>query len=477
MGTAAAGAAALGAVAGATSLVPHVLGAPAGAAKGAASAGGLKARPVQVPTNWSQSADVVVVGYGSAGAVAAITAFDAGANVLIVEKTPSLKSLGITNGPTDATQISGGGGNSHICGGEGGWTIKDPVQGAIWLYNMSVGSTPFLTCQAWANAVVENPAWFDKVGMVYSISPTASSPEDANIPGSGLGIYGLNVAGNGQGGFHQYDTMVQKRGIPILFNCRGTDLIQNPTTGEILGLVGLMNQSETVNIQAKKAVILTTGGFEYNALMKLNYLKCAPMHFGGWQYNTGDGINMALKVGAGLWHMNTVSGRPAPWIPTYNMAWAVNAVTNNYVWVDRYGSRFMRETGYPSHDGWTPFTDWNYTYSEYSRLPALMIFDETMRKAGPVAIGEGGDALRTGINALPIQLGGTLNVNTTNPAGTKWAPASWSLDNTAEITAGWIFKGADIPTLAANIASATIYGDNRELLPRKGGSAWLGQHR
>ena len=89
VGTAAAGATALGAVAGATTLVPHVAAASSATGlKALNTAGGLKATPV--PTNWAQTADVVVVGYGSAGAVAAMTAFDAGADVLILEKTPSL---------------------------------------------------------------------------------------------------------------------------------------------------------------------------------------------------------------------------------------------------------------------------------------------------------------------------------------------------------------------------------------------------
>jgi pyruvate/2-oxoglutarate dehydrogenase complex dihydrolipoamide dehydrogenase (E3) component len=59
---------------------------------------------------------VVVVGYGGAGVVAAITAHDAKAKVLVLEKTPSLASLGITNGKMPAQQISGGGGQLSLCG-------------------------------------------------------------------------------------------------------------------------------------------------------------------------------------------------------------------------------------------------------------------------------------------------------------------------------------------------------------------------
>ena len=39
-------------------------------------------------THWDKEVDVVVVGYGAAGGVAAITAYDAGANVLLLEKMP-----------------------------------------------------------------------------------------------------------------------------------------------------------------------------------------------------------------------------------------------------------------------------------------------------------------------------------------------------------------------------------------------------
>lgn len=458
-------AAVLGAVAGLTSLVPPVAAISSGkspaAATGALGTAGA-AQASTVPTNWTHTTDVVVVGYGSAGAVAAMTAFDTGANVLIVEKTPSLASLGITSGPNDATQISGGGGNSHICGGEGGWYLKDPVQGANWIYAMSLGETPLSTCQAFASMIATNRAWMDAMGIPYTPATTATNPEEFGPLGLAAGIYSLSIAGNGQGGFHIYDQMIQKRGIPILFNCRATDLVQNPTTKEILGVRALQNMSEVVNIKAKRGVILTTGGFEHNALMKLEYLKMHPYHYGGWQYNTGDGIPMAQKVGAGLWHMTCTSGRAAPWIPTYNMAWAIQ--TNgkyNYIWTDRYGKRYTKETGLPGHSAMYTMTEWSIDNAEYSRVPSLMIFDETVRKAGPVAVGEGGQNIRTGINALPIQLGGTMDVTKPPPSTATYAPNSWSLDNMTEINAGYIIQGSDLPTLAANIAKAKIIGSNQ----------------
>ena len=48
---------------------------------------GRKLKP-WLPEKWDYEADVVVVGYGGAGACAAIAAHDAGVQALILEKAP-----------------------------------------------------------------------------------------------------------------------------------------------------------------------------------------------------------------------------------------------------------------------------------------------------------------------------------------------------------------------------------------------------
>jgi succinate dehydrogenase/fumarate reductase flavoprotein subunit len=465
--------------------MPHVAAMPSAAGlKALNTAGGLKAEPVRVPTNWAQSADVVIVGYGSAGAIAAMTAFDAGANVLILEKTPSLATLGVANNNTDETSISGGGGNSHICGGSS-WYITDPVAHTAWMNRMCFGATPMDTCEAWAFAIAQNLAWYKANNIPCSVGATPSLTGEYQAFGPIGNSYSIaavspitNTADSGMALFKALDNAVQSRGIPVLFNCRGTSLIQNPVTNEILGVVALQNQSELVNIQAKRAVILTTGGFEFDARMKLNYLKCAPYHFGGWQYNTGDGINMALQVGAGLWHMNTTSGRLSPWFPLHNTAYAQEHHNNAWFWTNRYGSRFVNEVqtqglttqSIPSHSTWQAVVGWNFQYGEYSCVPTLQIIDSTGITNGPAVSAElpkqaaAQDAAAaiveygTGINVLPAQLGGTgaLGGFTGSAIGTYW-----SYDNSVELAKGWIIQGADVPTLAANIAKATIVGSNQ----------------
>jgi hypothetical protein len=465
----------------------------AAAAVGGASAGGVPAAlsglgtanrsaPVAIPASFAYSADVVVVGYGGAGAVAAITAYDAGANVLILEKTPTLAALGVANTGTVCTEIQGGGGNTHISGGICFMPL-DQVGGALWHNSMSYGATPMAVSEAWAQMGVQNRAWLDSMNIPYAYSTTTT--EYGNIvPGASTGFASCTPTGGGAGFFYYLDQLVQKRKIPVLFNTRGQELIQDPNTGEVIGVQALQNQSEVVNIQANKAVILSTGGFEFDARMKLNYLKCSPYHLGGWQYNTGDGIKMALKAGAGLWHMNTTSGRYSPWTPNYNTAWAQHHANNAWIWVDRYGNRFANESGLPSHSTWQVAVDWNFTYGQYSRVPALLIFDSTSITQ-PVAGGEEPrlhlESARpeqttttttsststssqlvygTGINQLPVQLGGTGALASAGFTGSA-VGTPWSNNNAAEIAAGWVIQGADLPTLSANIANATIYGSNQ----------------
>src|SRR5205085_2791726 len=54
-------------------------------------------------------------------------------------------------------------------------------------------------------------------------------------------------------------------------------------------------------LEARRGVVLATGGYEYDEGAKLNYLKAYPTYFYGNPANTGDGVRMALAVGADLW--------------------------------------------------------------------------------------------------------------------------------------------------------------------------------
>jgi succinate dehydrogenase/fumarate reductase flavoprotein subunit len=386
---------------------------------------------------WDYEADVVIIGYGGAGVVAAITAHDAGAKVLVLEKSPSLASLGITKGKNPAQQISGGGGNSHICFGAF-CTPIDAEGAAEYLYTACGGHdpggslTPMGVCKAWAEEAVKNKAWADEMGITYKEMGNVS--EFPKLPGYSA-MYFCEAKGAGQMWFKVLDDHVQKRGIKILFNTPGKELIQDPGTKAIIGVKAESGGRETA-IKAGKAVILCTGGFEYNEKLKNRFFKCYPVKFRSWRYNTGDGVIMAQKVGADLWNMNNFCGGHGVWVsddPAVGSGAMVGG--NNYIWVNKFGGRFMNEPNFGPgpHKGWLQYTEFDLTNATYPLVPHYQIFDGPERQARSIEVQS-----TTGREILPPELGGT-------PATT--------MNQNDMIEKGWIKKGDTIEDLAEAIGA------------------------
>jgi succinate dehydrogenase/fumarate reductase flavoprotein subunit len=67
---------------------------------------------------------------------------------------------------------------------------------------------------------------------------------------------------------------IEKRGIQVLYAHRATDLIQDPETQEIRGVTG-EHAGQGFSVRALKAVVLSTGGFEWDEEMKMK--PCGPI--------------------------------------------------------------------------------------------------------------------------------------------------------------------------------------------------------
>jgi succinate dehydrogenase/fumarate reductase flavoprotein subunit len=403
-----------------------------------------------LPKKWDKETDVVVVGYGGAGVIAAITAHDAGAKVIVLEKTPSWDSLGITMDsfptaqPKSGVLISGGGGNTYMSSG----SVSSPLNAddaARYLYAVSGGQTPMDVCEAWAKESSRNGAWFKEMGIEGTLSEHGGG-EYADMPGSsGMAVFITN--GGGQLMFYKLDEHVKKRGIEVLFDSPGKELIQDYETREIVGVIAETRGKE-FTIKARKGVVLCTGGFEFNDELKNRFLKCWPMKFYGWSYNTGDGIKMAQRVGADLWHMDVISGGTCSWFndPKYDFGIVTNPKTYNCIMVNKFGNRYCNETAKPrGHGEWVYHLERDTAYPGYSRVPSYVIFDETARLAGPISTPKGTEhgitrgAYKNIVNphmCIPMELGGY---------------EGWSQDNMEEIKKGWIKRADTIEALAAAI--------------------------
>jgi len=378
--------------------------------------------PMENKIKWDHETEVAVVGYGGAGAVTAIAAHDSGANVIIIEKQPADTPDTINHTPS-----------SRMCGGYF-LCAANAEKAADYLYWTSWGATPRDCCEAMAKYMVSNEAYMESLGGELVKDFRIENEYHDTAPGSS-GIYTALHKGRGPQQFKVFMENIERRKIPVLYGHRAKELIRHPGTGEIIGVCAETDEKK-IYVKANKAVVLSTGGFEWDEEMKLNYLRAYPTYFYCNPGNEGDGIKMGQKAGAALWHMNTISGRVVPYIHEIKQAFKAG-FTTPFILVDKYGKRFATEPGdpdtgkYRSHGFWLECIRFDTRKVEYPRIPCYQIFDETSRLKGPFA--------QSGKKGLL-------------PDGTLQYFYKWSDDNSVEIKKGWVQKGDSIEALAKCIA-------------------------
>ncbi len=99
---------------------------------------------------------------------------------------------------------------------------------------------------------------------------------------------------------------VDDLGIEVMTETAGKKLVTN-ASGEVIGITA-EGVNGTMNIKAKKGVILGTGGFDYNKEMANAYLRGPILASNAVTTNTGDGHLMAMELGADLRNMNSCWG-------------------------------------------------------------------------------------------------------------------------------------------------------------------------
>ena len=245
--------------------------------------------------DWDAEFDVVVVGFGAAGASAAITAADNGASVLLLEKADEGHA----------------GGNSVVCKQ---LIVSTPNKEDARTYMKSMRGN-FLTpsddmIDTYIEEISHNYDWCVALGAP---DPTARPAflEFPDNPGAG-GMEAFTVGSKMDDGSMYYllKDNVKKRGVTVWYEAPAKHLVQDPATKVIHGVIAMVEGAER-KIRAKNGVILTCGGFESNRQMQEDYYVRNNLHsLGNIRYNTGDGIKMAQEIGADLWHMGNMAG---PW--------------------------------------------------------------------------------------------------------------------------------------------------------------------
>jgi len=354
--------------------------------------------------------DLVVVGYGAAGAATAIAAHELGLSVAIAEKNPSSRH-------TPSTRMSGGAVMS----------VDDVEEGSEYLIAAAGGMVPAEVCRAWAEKAHDVLEWLEEVAPDVGMQPIGGA-EHPELPGAGAmrkQTPGGSLAGGcGRRLFDGLAAAVAQREIPVLWETPAVRLVR--AMDQERRVVGVqVGGADPRVLEARGGVMLSCGGYEFHEEMKLNYLKASGIHFYGNPANQGDGVRMALDAGADLWHMNQMTGRGILHFDDFETGFIAKMAPGGYAIVDQSGGRYANETAQAAlrHDFYYHMLEFDPATMTYPRIPSFWIFDQRRFAAGPLTF---------------VELG---------------APAvglyDWSDDNSAELARGWIVQAPTITELAA----------------------------
>ena len=257
---------------------------------------------------WDYAADVVVIGAGVAGLPAAITARDNGASVIIVDENFDIGGRGILSG--GRVQVGGGHALQQKLG------IKDTPD---MLFNDWVrfdhsesryADRDLIRVFADENVptydfLIENGVEFIEKPIR---SPDASTVDrifvtkEWHIPSQ---VYAPRRGRNGSGLVRRMEESARKKGVQIFLKHKMTSIVREKhNAGRVLGIVTIAG-SNPVNIQARKGVIIATGGHTGNVnfrrifdprLTEEYQQACSP-----YVHQGADGELAAMDIGASLW--------------------------------------------------------------------------------------------------------------------------------------------------------------------------------
>jgi len=310
--------------------------------------------------------DVLVVGKGNAALCAALSARDQGATVAMLEAAPEEEH----------------GGNSRFAGGvmRFAYETVDDLKRVTDLTDEEIANsdfgtntraeyleklyelTSYRTDADLSEILVDNSldtmAWLRSKGARF-IPNWGRQSALVNGKRRFFGNMPIEVSGGGAGLVQYLDTAARKAGIEIFYETRATSLLYD---GIRVHGVRAQQEEKVVEFHAK-SVVLASGGFEANPEWRARYLgpgwELAKVR--GTRFNAGDGLRMALEVGAapyGNWSGCHATGwdRYAPEFGDVNVGDQFQK--HSYIFgllINAEGKRFVDE-GFDFH---------SFTYARY----------------------------------------------------------------------------------------------------------------
>jgi tricarballylate dehydrogenase len=248
--------------------------------------------------------DVVIVGGGNAAMCAALAARERAQRVLLLERAPADEAGGNTrftagamrvvyNGVGDLRDLMPDLTDQEVAGTDFGTYTADQFfddMGRVTEYRCDPDLTELLVRRS-----LETLVWMRGKGVRFA---PIWGRQAFKVDGKFKFWGGLTVeaTGGGPGLVEALRAACVKNGVEMWYSARALNLISDD---QGVHGVRLRREGKTLDVRAG-AVVLASGGFQANAEWRTRYLgpnwELAKVR--GTRFNTGDGIQMALDVGA-----------------------------------------------------------------------------------------------------------------------------------------------------------------------------------
>ncbi|HME45698.1 MAG TPA: FAD-dependent oxidoreductase [Syntrophorhabdales bacterium] len=282
---------------------------------------------------WSKEADVVVIGAGATGLPAAIVVREAGASVILFEAEPDIGGHAITSG---GNVPLGGGTSAQKKAGINDspdllfrdltdWSIVQPNGFPDYRYN------DHEIIRAFADNSAPSFEWLVAHGVIFIDRPTDnfggtsvgnSVPREMHSAamdwpmvqtGKPVDPTVRATTSTGNGLMRPLEVAAKRAGVQILLEHRMTAIHREGSkSGRVLG-VAAESKGTKMNIRAKKAVIIATGGSTGNVNFRRMFDPRLTEEYCGlsgmpWSDQDASGEIAAMDIGASLWGLYNQTG-------------------------------------------------------------------------------------------------------------------------------------------------------------------------
>lgn len=332
--------------------------------------------------------DVVVVGAGNAALCAAIAAKEKGANVLVLERGPVEKRGGNSFFTDGAIRVAYNDLDNirkiipEITDEEAKQIVM-PKYDQTDFYNDLMRVTEGKSDKGLADRLIsksyETILWMAELGIKFELNENQSFEQDGKR--HFWGGLPLKTENKGVGLIQKLIEKAEELKIDVWYDSRAIELITD--NNRIKGIV--VEQKDQVITVNAPSVILACGSFEANKKMRSENLgeEWEKAIVRGTEFNTGDGLTMALAVGAqkyGEWSGCHSIGTDynAPKVGDFNKPGDIYKKSSFPLglMINKNGNRFVDEGA--------DFR--NYTYAKYGRevlkqpeQTAFQVFDAQVR--------------------------------------------------------------------------------------------------